>query len=174
MAMAQPLILVVEDNPRTQEALRQELTKDGCAVEIVGSAELAIERLRLKPEPDVVVLDFILPGKNGPWLFQQAMKEGITQRLRFVPFTQEVNRPRMPEKDAVDEFRMIQQSVPAEESPHPIIPKFENDKEIPLELLLSVMHGIRKRGVALPSIMVDHMRRLLKEKEDGGKGEEGK
>ena len=122
----------------------------------------------------MVVLDFILPGKNGPWLFQESLKDGITQRIRFVPFTQEVNHPKSPEDDAVDEFRMIQQAVPAAEAPHPIIPKFENDKEIPLELLLSVMHGIRKRGVPLPSTMVDHMRKLLKEKEGEENGEEGK
>jgi DNA-binding response OmpR family regulator len=60
-------ILLVEDEQHLANGLRFNLEAEGFAVEIVGDGESALELL-LHPAPpgfDAVVLDVMLPGKNG-------------------------------------------------------------------------------------------------------------
>jgi DNA-binding response OmpR family regulator len=60
-------VLIVEDELHLAEGLRFNLEAEGFAAEVVDTGEAALERL-LGPEPqpfDVVVLDVMLPGKDG-------------------------------------------------------------------------------------------------------------
>lgn len=59
-------ILLVEDEQHLATGLRFNLEAEGYAVEIVGDGESALELL-LQPTPnfDVVLLDIMLPGKDG-------------------------------------------------------------------------------------------------------------
>jgi two-component system, OmpR family, alkaline phosphatase synthesis response regulator PhoP len=59
-------VLVVEDEAHLAQGLRFNLEAEGYAAEIVGDGEAATERLLAKKEKfDVVVLDIMLPGKDG-------------------------------------------------------------------------------------------------------------
>ena len=59
-------ILVVEDEAHLAEGLRFNLEQEGYSVQIVGNGEEALERLsRDKKEFDALVLDVMLPGKDG-------------------------------------------------------------------------------------------------------------
>jgi DNA-binding response OmpR family regulator len=59
-------ILVVEDESHIAEGLRFNLEADGHAVEVTGNGEDALKRLLLKREKfDLLVLDVMLPGKDG-------------------------------------------------------------------------------------------------------------
>lgn len=59
-------VLVVEDEAHLAQGLRFNLQAEGHAVEVAGDGEQAIERLLAKNESyDAVVLDVMLPGKNG-------------------------------------------------------------------------------------------------------------
>lgn len=57
-------ILIVEDEPSLQETLAYNLKKQGYAVEAVGDGRKAVEIAR-KIEPDLIVLDIMLPGLDG-------------------------------------------------------------------------------------------------------------
>ena len=57
-------ILIVEDEPALQETLAYNLSRQGYQVEIVGDGLAAIASVR-KNEPDLVVLDIMLPGLDG-------------------------------------------------------------------------------------------------------------
>lgn len=57
-------ILVVEDDPDVAAGIASAFQNDACAVEVVHSAEAALERLSEK-ELDVLVLDVWLPGMDG-------------------------------------------------------------------------------------------------------------
>jgi CheY-like chemotaxis protein len=60
----QKTILVVEDEPALQEAVRLKLTKKGINVLTANSGEAALEVLK-QHRPDMVWLDMLLPGING-------------------------------------------------------------------------------------------------------------
>jgi DNA-binding response OmpR family regulator len=59
-------VLVVEDEDHLAQGLRFNLEAEGYAAEVVGDGEAATDRLLEKKETfDVVVLDIMLPGKDG-------------------------------------------------------------------------------------------------------------
>jgi two-component system, OmpR family, alkaline phosphatase synthesis response regulator PhoP len=59
-------VLVVEDEAHLAQGLRFNLEAEGYAAEVVGDGEAATDRLLGKKEPfDAVVLDIMLPGKDG-------------------------------------------------------------------------------------------------------------
>ena len=59
-------VLVVEDEAHLAQGLRFNLEAEGYAAEVVGDGEAATERLLAQNESfDVVVLDIMLPGKDG-------------------------------------------------------------------------------------------------------------
>src|SRR5271166_1027444 len=64
MSIAQPLILVVEDNPVNMRLLRLSLTTRGYAVEGARDGEEALVWL-MHNRPEVILLDMQLPGMDG-------------------------------------------------------------------------------------------------------------
>jgi two-component system alkaline phosphatase synthesis response regulator PhoP len=59
-------VLVVEDEAHLAQGLRFNLQAEGYSAEVVGDGESATERLIEKKETfDVIVLDIMLPGKDG-------------------------------------------------------------------------------------------------------------
>jgi DNA-binding response OmpR family regulator len=59
-------ILVVEDEAHLAEGLRFNLEQEGYSVQVVGNGEEALDRLlKRKEEFDALVLDVMLPGKDG-------------------------------------------------------------------------------------------------------------
>ncbi len=59
-------VLVVEDEAHLAQGLRFNLEAEGYAAEVVGDGEAATDRLLAQKENfDVVVLDIMLPGKDG-------------------------------------------------------------------------------------------------------------
>jgi DNA-binding response OmpR family regulator len=59
-------VLVVEDEEHLAEGLRFNLEAEGYAAEVAGDGESATDRLLAKKENfDAVVLDIMLPGKDG-------------------------------------------------------------------------------------------------------------
>jgi DNA-binding response OmpR family regulator len=74
-------ILVVEDEQHLADGLRYNLEAEGYSVDVVGTGEDALATL-LAPGPlfDVLVLDVMLPGKDG---FE--VMEELRNRGQFVP-----------------------------------------------------------------------------------------
>ena len=74
-------ILVVEDEQHLAEGLRFNLEAEGYAVEVLGAGEPALDLLlRDKQAFDVVVLDVMLPGKDGFTVVSELRQAG-----QFVP-----------------------------------------------------------------------------------------
>jgi DNA-binding response OmpR family regulator len=74
-------VLVVEDESHLAKGLSYNLEAEGHSVEVVGDGEAALERLLGKKENfDAVVLDVMLPGKNG---FEVATE--LREARNFVP-----------------------------------------------------------------------------------------
>lgn len=62
--MSNRAVLVVDDDDTTRDLLRVVLRRHGASVEVAADGETAIERLR-SAEFDTVILDLMLPKKNG-------------------------------------------------------------------------------------------------------------
>ncbi|MDB5913041.1 MAG: two component transcriptional regulator, winged helix family [Ramlibacter sp.] len=69
-------LLLVEDDPAMQTALKRTLQNRGMEVELCGDGRLALERWKAAP-PDVVMLDLTLPGLDGLLVLEQARRSGL-------------------------------------------------------------------------------------------------
>jgi DNA-binding NtrC family response regulator len=61
---ASPAVLIVDDEPMLADAVRGYLVRRGYDVDLAGSGEDALARMR-QCERDLVVLDYGLPGMDG-------------------------------------------------------------------------------------------------------------
>jgi two-component system OmpR family response regulator len=74
---AGPRILIVDDEPNIRDLLTTSLRFAGFAVRAVGNGAQAISAV-LEEEPDLIILDVMLPDMNG---------FGVTKRLRGAGYT---------------------------------------------------------------------------------------
>ena len=70
-------LLLVEDDPSMQTALRRALQRRGMEVELCADGRAAVG-LWKSSAPDVVMLDLTLPGMDGLEVLAQARREGQT------------------------------------------------------------------------------------------------
>lgn len=73
--MSATRILIVEDETKLAEAVKQGLVEDGFAVDLAGSAEDA-EKIIARAALDLIVLDLGLPGKSGLDLLREMRAAG--------------------------------------------------------------------------------------------------
>ena len=90
--MSNKRLLLVEDEPGLQLALTDRLSAEGYAVETAGDGNLAVTRATGEPF-DVIVLDVMLPGRDGFDVAQAIRQQGIqTPILMLTARTQVVDR----------------------------------------------------------------------------------
>ena len=70
-------ILVVEDEPGIALALEDDLTMEGHRVDVVGDGLVAVRTARDEPF-DLIVLDVMLPGKDGFEVCRELRRGGVT------------------------------------------------------------------------------------------------
>jgi two-component system phosphate regulon response regulator PhoB len=83
-------ILIVEDESAIQELIVVNLEHAGFRVWCAGSAEEATEKMRAEL-PDVVILDWMLPGQSGVALAKQLRAEERTRELPIIMLTARVH-----------------------------------------------------------------------------------
>ena len=86
MRNLQPNVLIVEDEPPLVELLSYNLEKAGFQAQIARDGEealLAVEERR----PDLVLLDWMLPGGSGIELLRRLKKEEATEALPVIMLT---------------------------------------------------------------------------------------
>ena len=76
-------VLLVEDSAVQAEQIINCLTKQGFSVSGVGSSEEAQLRLKLQ-QPDLIVLDVILPGQSGFEFCRQIKSDATTKKIPVV------------------------------------------------------------------------------------------
>ena len=74
-------VLVVEDEQHLADGLRFNLEAEGYQVQVVETGEAALEALKADPTGfDVVVLDVMLPGKDGFDVMPNCGRRGSSSR----------------------------------------------------------------------------------------------
>ncbi len=82
-------ILIVEDEAVTASYLRRGLTEEGYTVEVARTSELADEAVHLQ-QFDLVLLDVMLPGKNGFELCHEWRAQGLKAPILILSGRQSV------------------------------------------------------------------------------------
>jgi two-component system phosphate regulon response regulator PhoB len=83
---AHPLVLVVEDEAALATMLRYNLEKQGFRVEEAGDGQEALLRLS-ETQPDIVLLDWMLPGLSGIEVCRQIRRRPATRDLPVIMVT---------------------------------------------------------------------------------------
>lgn len=83
-------ILVVEDDVKIAQYLRKGLGEAGYHVDHLESAEEALGAASLK-EYDALVVDLMLPGKDGLWLIEELRERGMTAPILILSARQSVD-----------------------------------------------------------------------------------
>ena len=74
-------ILIIEDDRAIALGLRLNLRKDGHEVRMAQDGDIGL-RLALEPDVDLIVLDVMLPGRNGYELLKEVRRAiALTRRL---------------------------------------------------------------------------------------------
>ena len=83
---ARPLVLVVEDEAALATMLRYNLEKQGFRVEEAGDGQEALTRIA-ETTPDLVLLDWMLPGGSGLELLKRWRANPRTRELPLIMLT---------------------------------------------------------------------------------------
>lgn len=67
-------LLIVEDEDMLAEMYQDKFDREGFDVDLARSAEEAIEKLK-GTEPDLILLDILLPGENGTYFLEQLKED---------------------------------------------------------------------------------------------------
>ena len=148
--MKSPVIWAVEDCAEMQKTLREIFTRLGCDVTVYGTAEDALERLKVGLRPDVMILDFRLPGMSGPQLFRKIGMDEKMKSVPVIPFTShwEENTPSPLAMEWDNLVLSLTHGNPDEIS---VIKKLEGDDfTIPERLILSVANVLKGSPIGLP------------------------
>ena len=76
-------LLIVEDEPKTGQYLRQGLAEAGFAVELAGDG-ISGELLALSGEHDLLILDVMLPGRDGWQILRSVRAAGLDVPVLFL------------------------------------------------------------------------------------------
>ena len=89
--MSEPLVLIVEDEPALAEVVRDYVVQAGMRAEILTSGEGAVEAI-LEQQPDLVVLDVMLPGKDGMTICREVRARSDVPIIMETARVEEIDR----------------------------------------------------------------------------------
>jgi DNA-binding response OmpR family regulator len=81
-----PLVMVIEDEKEIRDLVRYNLERAGYRVTALGDGDQGLERL-FASRPDLLVLDLMLPGRNGLEILREVRGEASTRDLPVIVLT---------------------------------------------------------------------------------------
>lgn len=84
-------VLIVEDEPKLAALLRDYLSREGFAVEILDEGTKALETVR-RTTPDIMLLDVMLPGKGGLDICREVRAESSLPIIMITARVEEIDR----------------------------------------------------------------------------------
>ena len=64
-------ILIVEDEDYIVRVLQDNLAPRGCKIDVARDGQKAVEYLKEHPAPDLILLDIVMPNRDGFYVLQQ-------------------------------------------------------------------------------------------------------
>ena len=84
--MAKSKILIIEDEPDILEVIQYNVEREGHKVIACRDGEQGLSRIRTE-DPDLVILDLMLPGMDGTELCQQVKSDPVTRGIPIIMVT---------------------------------------------------------------------------------------
>jgi two-component system phosphate regulon response regulator PhoB len=84
--LAKTKILVIEDEPDILEVIQYNLEREGHKVIACRNGELGLSRIRTD-DPDLVILDLMLPGMDGVEVCRQVKSDPVTRAIPVIMVT---------------------------------------------------------------------------------------
>jgi len=88
--VAEPLILIVDDNPKNLQILGNYLRKEGFKVEFALDGNSALDWIK-RTEFDLVLLDIMMPGMNGFEVCRVIKNDPVKQKIPVIFLTAKVD-----------------------------------------------------------------------------------
>lgn len=89
-------ILVIDDEPQILLMVSTRLKANGYVIVTAFSGEQGILRAK-KEQPDLILLDHVMPEMDGDEVLERLKKEPATKRIPIVMFTADVKRVKVGE-----------------------------------------------------------------------------
>lgn len=80
------LVMVIEDEKEIRDLVRYNLEREGFRVSAAGDGDTGLDQL-FAERPDMLVLDLMLPGKNGLEILRELRSEATTRELPVLVLT---------------------------------------------------------------------------------------
>jgi len=84
-------ILLAEDDPALQEVMRYNLQKEGHTVSVFDNGRAALDAFNQK-EPDLLILDIMMPGMDGLSLMREVRKKSNIPIIMVTARSEEVDK----------------------------------------------------------------------------------
>ena len=82
--LPKPLILVVDDLPENLATLSAMVSEDGADVRVANAGPVALRYARLAPQPDLILLDIMMPGMDGRAVLAELLKDPQTAHIPVI------------------------------------------------------------------------------------------
>ena len=112
-------ILVIEDEPMLREMYTHKLSQSGLEVVSADDAEQGLKMIE-QEKPDIVLLDILLPNKNGIYVLEQLRSNPKTSRTRVIAFSN-YNDPNT--KKQAKELNVLDYLIKTDYTPQEIVQK---------------------------------------------------
>ena len=86
MAVSKPQILIIEDEEDIRELVSYNLKRESFAVTEAGSGEVGLKTVA-KKKPDLILLDLMLPGKDGLQICRELKQSDASRDIPVVMMT---------------------------------------------------------------------------------------
>lgn len=86
MSSKQITVLVVDDEPAIREMIAFALQRQGIMVNLAGDAHEALLSIN-SSRPDIILLDWMMPGVTGIELTRRLRRDGVTQDIPVIMLT---------------------------------------------------------------------------------------
>lgn len=156
-----PFLMVVEDNKITQETLKRDLEQLGMELKQAYSAEEAWHFLETERLPHVLILDFHLPGEDGPGFFRRLAVDPRFKNIPVIPFTALLGASDASSVSTIASF--LESRDTRDFHTQTIVSKKgrEDVYRVPPELILAIGHALRHQSFALPPPMREAMKKII-------------
>ncbi|HEX2954566.1 MAG TPA: response regulator transcription factor [Bacillota bacterium] len=84
-------ILIVEDEPNIAETVAYSLEKEGYKVTVCGDGKVGLEQI-FRDDPDLVILDLMLPGMDGMEVCRQVRRKSEVPIIMLTAKEDEIDR----------------------------------------------------------------------------------
>ena len=80
MAESQKKVLIIEDDEHISKVYQIQLAKEGLIISLARDGEEAIKLLN-NEKPDLIILDLMLPKKDGFWVLEEMKKNPKNSKI---------------------------------------------------------------------------------------------